>query len=74
MFVRSKDFAKRARAESGELLSIGFVHLTELVEHPSDAEARKQIDEVKTHLLAQKDGEFFSQQLDDALAVFLARE
>ena len=55
-------------------MTVSFIDVIDLVEQPGDAEARENLDALNTRLFAQKNGEFYTVQFDDALAVFLAKE
>lgn len=70
LFSDAAKHPAKANAKADELLNLGYLHLTRLVEHPADANAGDALQRTKEELGALKDGKEFVQQLDVARRVF----
>jgi len=62
--------AAAASAKADELLNKAFAHLVDLLESPTDADAQRQLDDLKSQLKSQPDGQMFIDQLTTAQRVF----
>ncbi len=69
-FEKSAKFAKAAQAEGEELLARGDAAIVRL-RQSQGKEGKDEMEDVKTQLKKVKDGEFFIEQLDTAVRVFV---
>jgi len=69
-FSQAEGLARQAGSEAEALLARGFEFLTGLFTNPDDTTLSKELEEIKTALLAEEHGEFFVKQIDDAWRVF----
>jgi len=70
-FDVAEEHAKKAGIEGERLMNHGYALIVSIVEDPKDEGPRRQYDETKQSLAGEEDGEFFADQLDTALGVFL---
>jgi tetratricopeptide (TPR) repeat protein len=69
-FSQAEKFASQAGSHAEALLARGFEFLTGLLVNPDNEILSKELEQTKTALLVEKDGEFFVKQIDDAWRVF----
>ncbi|MEJ2485748.1 MAG: hypothetical protein P8Y68_08445 [Anaerolineales bacterium] len=69
-FSQAEKFASQAGTQAEALLARGFEFLTGLLVNPDNEILSKELEQTKTALLVEKDGEFFVKQIDDAWRVF----
>ena len=69
-FAQAEGFAHQAGSQAEALLAQGFEVLTGILADPDDETLSKDLEQTKTSLLAEKDGEFFVKQIDDAWRFF----
>jgi len=72
-FESASDYAKAAGNNGERLMNHAYALISTLVENPKDEGARRDYEETKKELAGEEDGQFFIDQLDSALAVFLAQ-
>lgn len=69
-FSRAEQAARETDSAADQLLSRGFVQVAGLLADPDNPVLSEKLDEVKAALQGEEHGEFFIQQMDDALRVF----
>jgi hypothetical protein len=69
-FFQAEQTARETDSAADQLLSRGFVQVTGLLADPDDLALTEKLNEVKAALQVEEHGEFFIQQMDDALRVF----
>ena len=68
------DYARKADSKADKLLALGYIALTEILRDPTNADAKQRLAGNKSQLAQLEHGNFFIQQLDNALAVFQTDE
>lgn len=69
-FAQAEQAARETDSAADQLLSRGFIQVAGLLADPDDQALVESLNEVKASLQGEEHGEFFIQQMDDALRVF----